>query len=108
MASRYRIELAPTGYASLQGLRDRKLRHEVAKAIDALARRPELQGKPLVGPLDGLRSLKTGRGNFRIIYKVLPVEKQVQVLLIGERKAGQEEDIYRLARRLLRNLLEED
>ena len=34
MPSRFEIEIAPTGYRSLKALKDKKLRHEVAKVID--------------------------------------------------------------------------
>jgi mRNA-degrading endonuclease RelE of RelBE toxin-antitoxin system len=108
VASLYEITVAPTGYASLDAVRDRKLRREIGRAIDGLERTPETQGKPLMGPLEGLRSLKAGRGRYRIIFEVDSDKKQVHILLIGERRAGQEKDIYAVAQKLLRSLLEEE
>jgi mRNA-degrading endonuclease RelE of RelBE toxin-antitoxin system len=99
------IHIAPTGYASLKAIRDKKLLREIGRAIDGLERDPELQGKALVSPLEGLRSLKVARGSHRVIYRVGAEKMQVDVLLIGERKAGREEDIYSLARKLLRTIL---
>jgi mRNA-degrading endonuclease RelE of RelBE toxin-antitoxin system len=99
------IIIAPAGYACLKVIREKKLCHEIGRAIDGLARDPETQGKALVAPLEGLRSLRVARGRYRVIYKVDAGKKRVDVLLIRERKAGREEDIYALARRLLKTLL---
>ena len=62
MPRRYEIEIAPTGYRSLKTVKDKKLRREIAKTIDALARAPEDQGKALLGPLEGMRSVHAARG----------------------------------------------
>jgi mRNA-degrading endonuclease RelE of RelBE toxin-antitoxin system len=98
---RYEIEIAPTGYRSLKTVKDKKLRREIAKAIDDLARAPEDQGKALLGPLEGMRSVHAARDRFRILYKVDTRAKLVSVLLIGERAPGQDADIYTLAQKLL-------
>lgn len=105
MPSRHAIELAPTAFRSLQEIKDKKVRRAIAEAVDALAGKPEAQGKPLVGPLEGLRSVRTVRSRFRVIYRVDPRRRRVSVLLIGPRKPGQEEDVYAVARRLLKTLL---
>jgi mRNA-degrading endonuclease RelE of RelBE toxin-antitoxin system len=98
---RYEIEIAPTGYRSLETVKDKKLRREIAKAIDDLARAPEDQGKALLGPLEGMRSVYATLDRFRILYKVDTRAKLVSVLLIGERAPGQDADIYTLAQKLL-------
>jgi mRNA-degrading endonuclease RelE of RelBE toxin-antitoxin system len=98
---RYEIEIAPTGYRSLKTVKDKKPRREIAKTIDDLARAPADQGKALLGPLEGMRSVHAARDRFRILYKVDTRAKLVSVLLIGERAPGQDADIYSLAQKLL-------
>jgi mRNA-degrading endonuclease RelE of RelBE toxin-antitoxin system len=98
---RYEIEIAPTGYRSLKTVKDKKLRREIPKTIDGLARAPEDQGKALLGPLEGMRNVHAARDRFRILYKVDTRAKLVSVLLIGERAPGREADIYALAQKLL-------
>jgi len=101
---RYKIEIAPTGYRSLKTLKDKKLRREIAKVIDGLARAPEEQGKALLEPLVGVWSVRAARGRFRILCKVDTRARVVSVLLVGERAAGQDADIYALAQKLLATL----
>jgi len=98
---RYEIEIAPTGYRSLKTLKNKKLRREIAKIIDGLARGPEEQGKALLEPLEGVRSVRAVRGRFRILYKVDRRARLVSVLLVGRRAAGKDADIYALAQKLL-------
>ena len=87
MASRFEIEIAPTGYQSLKAL-NKKLRREIANVIDGLVRAPEEQGKALLGPLEGLRSVHAVRDRFRILYRVDARSELVSVLLVGERAPG--------------------
>ena len=105
MARDFSLEIAPTGYRSLGAVKDKKTQGEIAKAIDGLARSPEAQGKALAGPLVGLRSARAARNHYRILYRVDAESKLVSVLLIARRKAGAEDDVYALARRLLRTLM---
>lgn len=104
MPRRHEIEIAPTGYQSLKTLKDKKLRGEIAKVIDGLARAPEDQGKALLAPLEGVRSVRAARGRFRILYKVDRRARLVSVLLVGRRAAGEDADIYVLAQKLLATL----
>lgn len=101
MPRRYEIEIAPTGYRSLKTVKDKKLRREIAKAIDDLARAPEDRGKALLGPLEGMPSVHAARDRFRILYKADTRARLVSILLIGERAPGQDADIYTLAQKLL-------
>lgn len=108
MSSDYSIAIAPTAYGSLKGIKDKKTQREIGNVIDGLARQPERQGKALVRPLEGLRTIRALRSRYRIIYRVDMEEKRVSVLLVGERKPGQEDDVYVLARRLLKTLMGEE
>ncbi len=107
MPSRFEIEIAPTGYQSLKAL-NKKLRREIANVIDGLVRAPEEQGKALLGPLEGLRSVHAARDRFRILYRVDALNKLVSVLLVGERAPGQDADIYALAQKLLATFMNEE
>lgn len=101
MPARYKIEIAPTGYHSLGALKNKKNLREVAKVIDGLAQAPDQQGKALVAPLEGIRSVRVARDRFRILFRVDGARRIVSVLLVGERAPGQEADVYALARKLL-------
>ena len=104
MPRRCELQIAPTGYRSLKTLKDKKLPREIAKVIDGLARAPEDQGKALLEPLEGVRSVSAARGRLHIFYKVDTRARLVSVLLVGKRAAGQDADIYALAQKLLATL----
>jgi len=61
-----------------------KVQHEVALFLEEIARNP-LLGKPLQGPLKGLRSKRVGK--FRIIYEQKKSELVIIVITIGHRKS---------------------
>jgi len=61
-----------------------KVQHELALILEEIARDP-LLGKPLQGPLKGLRSKRAG--NFRIIYEQKKSELIITVINIGQRKS---------------------
>jgi mRNA interferase RelE/StbE len=97
----YRIEIAPTAFQSLKAIKDKKIRSAIAKVIDGLSQSPEQRGKLLLGPLEGVRSARAARDRYRILYRVHTRARRVSVLLVGERRPGEEADIYALARKLL-------
>ncbi len=86
----------------LAGISDRRLREKIIERIDSLKDEPEKQGKPLVGELTGLRSLRTAGQRYRIIYKIDKGEITVLVIAIGIRQDGSKRDIYELAQKLVR------
>jgi mRNA interferase RelE/StbE len=100
----YSIELAPTAFRSLRDVKNRKIQRELARVVDGLAKKPEEQGKPLAGPLEGVLSVRAARDRYRILYKVDAGARRVSVLLIGRRKPGEERDVYAVARRLFETL----
>jgi len=105
VARGFAIEIAPTGYQSLKAVRDKKSQGEIANTIDGFARSPEAQGKTLAGPLEGVRSARAAGDRYRILYRVDAQNKLVSLLLVARRKAGAEDDIYALARKLLKTLM---
>ncbi|MGH8058440.1 MAG: type II toxin-antitoxin system RelE family toxin [Candidatus Entotheonellia bacterium] len=70
--------------------------------MEALARDPEQQGKPLLGELQSLRSVRVVGQRYRILYRVDRGKVLVLVVAMGLRKEGDRRDIYALAKKLLR------
>lgn len=103
----WRIVLTPTARRMLEAVRDRRVRRLLVRRIDSLAHDPEKQGKPLTGELASLRSLRAVGQRYRILYRVEEERVVVLVLELGLRKEGDREDIYELARKLLRLRLHE-
>ena len=105
MTQPFRIEIAPTGYESLEEIGNKKILEEVSKVIDGLEVDPGNQGKELMEPFVEVRSIGASRNRYRVLYKVNVPERLVSVLLVGKRRPGGDEDVYEVAKRLLKNLL---
>ena len=54
----YRILLTPQALKMLKTIPDRRIREKLSERIEGLAEEPQKQGKPLLGPLAGYRSLR--------------------------------------------------
>lgn len=102
MPAPYRVSLTPTARSMLSAIQDRRTQEQLRDRIDGLAHDPHLQGKPLLGELIEYRSLRAAAQRYRIIYRVQQSRVEVLVVAIGLRREGGREDIYRLAKRLLR------
>jgi mRNA interferase RelE/StbE len=84
-------------------IRDRRVQRALSERIEGLAEEPEKQGKPLIGELAGLRSLRAVGQRYRILYRVEKKTVLVLVVAVGIRKDDDsKKDIYSLARKLLR------
>jgi mRNA-degrading endonuclease RelE of RelBE toxin-antitoxin system len=103
--SKYSFRLAATALESLDEIRSKKVRREIALEIDLLSTRSDGQGKGLVGPLDGVRSVRAASDRYWVLYQVDPEERVVSVLLVGRRTPGSYADVYEVAERLLGTLL---
>ena len=79
----YSIFFTKTSGKQYQALSE-KVKRELALILEEIARDP-LLGKPLQGPLKGLRSKRVG--NFRIVYEQKKGELIVVVISIGHRKS---------------------
>jgi mRNA interferase RelE/StbE len=87
----------------LQEIRNRDIRDAIRERIRALVTDPEKQGKPLLGPLRGFRSLRVYHERYRILYRADRQEVVVMVVAVGIRKEDDRKDIYALAQKLLRS-----
>lgn len=95
------VGFTETGLSSLKAI-EKNVRREIFKEIMALADHPK-SGKPLMGPLLGLYSLRI-RNRYRAVYRIDEEAERIYVELIGERKPGRIEDVYKVALKLLENL----
>jgi mRNA interferase RelE/StbE len=87
----------------LQAIRNRDIRDAISKRIDTLAIDPEKQGKALGGSLRGFRSVYVYHERWRILYRVDRDQVIVTVVAVGIRREGDRQDIYELAKKLLRS-----
>ncbi len=78
----YKILLSPKAQDFLKKL-DKSTKDRVENKLKDLSENPEL-GKPLVGKLSGLWSLRIG--DYRAVYQIKNEELLVLVLKIGHRK----------------------
>jgi mRNA interferase RelE/StbE len=93
----------PPAMELLRTIPDRRIQKTIATRIDHLAKAPEQQGKPLLEELAGYRSLRAVGQRYRIIYRVDRDQILVTVVAVGIRRAGDRQDIYALAKKLLRS-----
>ena len=98
----YRIVIEPVALKALADISDRRVQGKIRDRIDGLAHEPEQQGKSLTGELIGYRSLRAVGQRYRIIFRVDGGRVMVLVLALGMRKEGDREDMYVLAKKLLR------
>lgn len=99
---KWQIFLTPTASAMLAEITDRRVREKIVATIDRLTEEPGKQGKALVGELAGFRSIRAVAQRYRIIYRLQGEAIVVIVVAAGIRRAGARDDIYSLAKKLLR------
>ena len=98
----WQILLTPTALKLLADISDRRIREKIGAVIDRLTEDPEKQGKALLGELSGLRSIRAVGQRYRIIYQVRGNEIVVVIVAVGIRRDGGKDDIYNLAKKLIR------
>ena len=99
---KFKIEWAPTAVRALAGIADKRVQRKIYERAAALVTEPESQGKALVGPLVGYRSVRAVGHRYRIVYRVERGRVIVIILAVGLRKDGDRADIYALAKKLVR------
>ena len=105
MAARFEVRWTPQALRMLEDISDLRVRQQVLKRAQQLESDPEKQGKPLLGELSGLRSLRAVGQRYRILYRVERRRVTVLDLAIGIRREGSRGDIYALAKKLFRSKL---
>jgi len=104
----YCIVIQPTAFKLLKEISDRRIRQKICDRIDKLRESPEIQGKPLLGELDGYYSVRAVGQRYRIVYAIEQAQVTVMIVALGIRKDGSKQDVYALAKKLLRlGLLDE-
>jgi len=98
----FRIEWAQAAVRALAGIADKRVQRKIFERAEALATDPEMQGKALVGPLAGYRSVRAVGQRYRIVYRVERGRVVVIVLAVGLRRDGDSKDIYALAKKLVK------
>ena len=105
---KWQILFTPTAFKLLSDISDRHIREKIGAVIGRLTEDPEKQGKALLGELAGFRSIRAVGQRYRIIYQIRGNEIVVVIVAVGIRRDRARDDIYNLARKLLRlGLLDE-
>lgn len=97
----YKVRITEVCLSLIEKIPDRKIQSKIIDRIDALRSDPEKQGKILVRKLAGLRSVHVA-GRYRVLYKVDKDSRTVWALAAGIRKEGDQKDIYKIAKKLLK------
>lgn len=98
----YQVRITARASSLVRAISDRRIQEKLLERMTALSHEPELQGKPLGDDLKGYRSVRALGQRYRIIYRVERMTVTVAVVAAGIRKEGDRDDIYALARRLLK------
>lgn len=100
--SEWRIIILPIAEKQLTAIKDTRIRESSSKRINGLRNEPEKQGKPMIGELEGYRSIRAVGQRFRILYKITEETVVVSIVALGIRKEGDKADVYALAKKLMR------
>lgn len=91
-----------TAAIELGEITDRRVRQLIFDTTKRLEHEPAKQGAPLTRELAGFRDLRAVGQRYRVLYRVEGGQRVVQVVAVGLRREGSRDDIYELAKRLLR------
>jgi mRNA interferase RelE/StbE len=98
----FSVVFTPLAQEMLSEISDRRIQQKIVDTASRLTTDPEKQGKPLVGPLTGYRSLRAAGQRYRIIYTVKKDRVIVAVVGVGIRKEDDRKDIYKRLQKLVR------
>lgn len=101
----FAITWTETALKLVQAIPDQRIRRLISQRTDQLTKSPEQQGKPLIGELAGVRSVRAVGQRYRIVYRVERRKVVVLMVAVGRRRSGNRGDIYELAKKLLRQRL---
>lgn len=112
----YSVEFSEDADKDLEDISDNRVRTTLIKRAYELRDEPEKQGKPLIGNLKGLHSVRAVGQRYRIVYRIRvlevkptpakknvapTVDRVVTVVVVGIRKDGSKHDAYEIARKRL-------
>lgn len=98
---KHQIEWTETAETMLGEISDPRIRDLILDRVEKLADEPEKQGKALVGPLKGYRSIRASGQRYRIVYRVERSRLLVLVIGTGIRRDGSSSDVYQRVQKLL-------
>lgn len=98
---RYQIFLTNHARKHLDAITDQRIVSKIGQVINRLEREPEKQGKALTDDLARYRSIRAVGQRCRIVYRVYEDRVEVVIVSVGIRKAGDRNDVYVIARKLL-------
>lgn len=97
----YRLEITDVCFSLIKKIPDKRIQSVIIERIEVLKTDPEKQGKMLVQKLADFRSIHVA-GRYRVIYEIDKGSSTVWILAVGIRKEGDQKDIYRIAKKLLK------
>ena len=98
----YTVRWTETALKLAEAIPDQRIKRALYDRAGQLAKSPEKQGKPLIGELNGFRSVRAAGQRYRIVYRVERREVVVAIVAVGKRKEGDKSDVYALAKKLVR------
>jgi mRNA interferase RelE/StbE len=97
----YKVQITDVCLSLIERIPDKKNQSKIIDRIDTLRSDPEKKGKILVQKLAGFRSMHAA-GRYRVVYRIDEDSNTVWVLAAGIRKEGDQKDIYKIAKKLLK------
>lgn len=102
---KYRVKVTRTGLSSLRAIQEKKILHEADDLIRSLEVDPSGKGESLGDPLERFRKASFWRNKFRLIYEVQEDGKLVLIHWAGKRIPGRPDDVYEVAKTILKPFL---
>lgn len=97
----YKVQITDFCLSLIERIPDKEIQSKIIDRIDTLRSDPEKKGKILVQKLAGFRSMHAA-GRYRVVYRIDEDSNTVWVLAAGIRKEGDQKDIYKIAKKLLK------
>jgi len=98
----WKVIIAPTARMSLERVLNRQIRGIIDRGIYCLSRNPGTEGRPLCGPLRGLRVAQLEGEWCRIIFRIVDKEIQIVSIRFDSAQKKKQQDFFELARNLFR------
>ena len=98
----YQIRFTLTAVNLLREISDKRIQKKLIEAVEDLQAEPEKKGKALAAELEGYCSTRAVGQRYRIVYRIDDELTTVFIVALGIRKAGANDDIYEIAKKLIR------